>query len=305
MRIIKTFPRSLLLCIMTRRFRPTMIQRKQSPTPPVADKVTKSAGYLINNETEGTEHIDLEDIRRIIKRFRIEHNTPVIELIKNKDEDYFKLIHFVALLKETDSYPLFENCIREEHRHLKSHIKIGTIGNYIFGCFINLSTSGPDRPCTVACSGSIPRSDQSGKTPKCDYPVVLSRPLTKNSKFIGYNFEVRDPSVINKRIYLYIENCNFLNRFHGLNHTEKNTLRKMGVKEIELYGYYNSNSVKLLQQPITLNTIKTRVEETHLNNKIKGNVDKDLNTMYIMLIVVIVVIIITIGAYMLNKQSAK
>ncbi|PCJ24632.1 MAG: hypothetical protein COA94_07195 [Rickettsiales bacterium] len=202
------------------------------------------------NDTRVVE-VDVEELEEIIKSLRKVAKVKTSELKGDDRKNLDKIISYVSVLYDTDSYKILYGIAMKHWSDLKI-ISPGTVGSYFAGC-IRTSSSSDMQGCEVICAGSMPRPNESDEWKQCDKAVIWGK-YHKGK----YSFNVLQNNSDMSHSILHI-NCTNYNTCPKFSPEDIDTLKSIGVETITLRGYKNNgrDHLDLIGKEISVDDLVT------------------------------------------------
>lgn len=259
------------------------------------------------------------EINTILKSLRENSNIKIRKLKGKLSQQFKQLISYVSLLHDTPSYHYLFSKIDRYFGDLKE-TQPGTIGAYCIGCRLNNNLPSSLKKCTPSCIGSIPLpllsyNNNDSKNlyisdlTQCSYLCIWAE--FENNK---YNITLLNNNYSNNDISYIFVNCDNYRLFRGFTESEKKQLRSWNIDKIMLYGYKKNGReyICLLENPISLNSIKSRIStmifDQDLNKKLynDNNILKNnifMNPYMVGIVIIIIAIFISYFYWIYNNNK--
>ena len=258
------------MTLKRRSFRPSDYDSRNSTDSQGARRVHFSdfKDQIVNKGGSELLKIDVAKLDTMLADLRNNASVPIRDLSKpeHKDlQDEFKqMVSYVSILYDSNSYQPLYNLVKKHFGDLPT-VNPGTIGAYFAGCYLDNSFSNTDpstASCSVVCAGSMPKPKDEDNWSFCKQLVVWA--VYDNSKF---NLTVLNSATDKENALLFV-NYSSYETFIGLSEAEKTQLARMGVKQVQIYGYQeNSNEYAAFNNGafMPLRDVKSRVQTIPTN----------------------------------------
>jgi len=189
-----------------------------------------STNQINSNNKVVVSRLKLEPVDQAIKNLSQHPDIKIKDLSEHKDllKDYDLVKLTSSILYDTSHYQMLIDLISKYPK--PSSVIPGTIGAYLFGCFLSSYGDLYNKTCAPVCNGSIQPPRQENHVNHCPYQIWMQQ---SND---GKSYVLINGSSTRKLAYIYIRLSNNAS-FDGLTQEEIDTMRQNGVEVAQVYTY--------------------------------------------------------------------
>lgn len=233
--------------------------------------------------------INIEELNSLIEDLRYYSDMKINNLHGDIKVKFGNLKKMVSMLYDTTSYDILVKRVKSYFDDLETIIP-GTIGAYCIGC-------NHGKACSALCAGSM---QQDNSYSVCKDTVILAE--LKNGRYnltVLKSNEDSDSSESSSNYpsgYVFVPHKT-LDEFNGFSNREKKMIEKLGITNIQLYGYDEEGKEHFKLDVNHIDSIKSR----KLTKKYGKSSSEEYEYTWVIFLVFFIIFLLIAGFLLANK----